>query len=364
MSNKHPGRTGLLHLGLGLACALQGVTIWVALRDMVPGGIESLVIPTVAALVVSIAFFFAWRYLIDHGSRSSDPYKRTGYIAIGLMLFGISVGATSWFMTSALAGDRAVRHHMNLYLAKATEQLSVDSANIDKESKIGPMLAKTAAKWRMLAEAERGGQHGKKGNGPIANAMDRSAAAAQQAQGDADNRIEEAKGFRDQANAVLREMTLLANDSSMGTSKGQQKFVEMTVRFSKASTDLENVTLTDLVDYIGIVTQEAKNSEVLRVAIEQTTTELHNYAKAVKDSKAKAERAVYMPVTKAAAVTEYADVAANGWVVAIALDSLPFLLLCLIMLTLGDKTNRHNDDDDLPGTRAPVEKPHLVAAAE
>lgn len=353
--NRHPGRkTALLHLGLALVCALQAVTIGFALKDMIPGGIEALVIPTVAALVVAISFFFAWRYLISHGSRSTDPYMRAGYVAIGAVLFGISVGATSWLMASTIAGDRAVRAHMNAYLAKATSQLSATTANIDKEAKIAPKLSQIAAKWRLLADAERGGKHGKQGDGPIASTMDRAARSAQQAQGEGEGRVETAKGLREQADIVLREMTLVANDSSVATAKGQQRFVEMTVRFSKATTDLENITLLDLADYVGIVTQEARNSEVLRVAIEQTTGELHSFVKGIKDSKVKPERAVYVPTTKAMAVTDYAAEAANGWVMAITLDALPFLLLCMIMLTLGDATNRRDDDDDMLGTGSVV----------
>src|SRR4051812_50113913 len=99
----HPGRrTGLLHLGLVLVCGLQAVTSGCPLKEMIPGGIEALIIPVVAALVVAVSFFFAWRYLIDQGSRSQDAYMRAGYIAIGFVLFGISVGATSWFMAATL----------------------------------------------------------------------------------------------------------------------------------------------------------------------------------------------------------------------------------------------------------------------
>jgi hypothetical protein len=234
---------------------------------------------------------------------------------------------------------------MNAYLNKASEQYGVVTGNIEREGRMAPKLTEIAAKWRLLADAERKGVHGQKGDGPNANTMDRAAAGAQQSGGEAYNRLEEAKRLRERADNLMHDMTLLANDTTVGTAKGQQRFVELSARHSKLLTDLDNLLFDDLAD-IGIV-NNVKNSEILRVALEQTTADLMQTGKGLREAHVKPERVVYEPITRAEAVIRYGDAAAGGWVMAIACDFMPFMFFLLIMLAMNDRSNRWMGDNEL-----------------
>src|SRR5262245_42653015 len=92
--------TGHLDVALALVTALQGVTIFFSLRELLGGGAEGTVIPAAGALVIGVAFWIAWHWLISVGPLSHNPLSRTLFIAIAGVLTAISVGTSSWFLAA------------------------------------------------------------------------------------------------------------------------------------------------------------------------------------------------------------------------------------------------------------------------
>jgi len=333
---RRTARTGVLDVGLGLICVFQAASVGFAFREMIPAGIEGLVLPTAAALLIGIALFFTWRYLLHVGPFSEEHSKRVMYVMIGATLFAISVATTSWFTTATITGDRAVRAHMNAYIAEANKRTGVVTSNLESERPMVGILLKSAAARRLLAESEENlGLAGKgKGTGPVSDMYRRTASNLQQTANVVENTLDKGKAEASKAKAMVDEMARIANSPGAASTEGQTAFVEAAVKHIRALSELSTVTSLPQVDLVGVV--EGGNASKVSTLDEETRA-LKDEAKRVKDAKVTLpiEKA-YVPITKSAAVADYPGVAAGGWVMSVALDSLPFLILLLLMVAISE----------------------------
>lgn len=252
-------RTGMLSVALAMVTALQAVTMFFALRDLLNGsGAESYAIPIGAGFVIGVAFWIAWHWLSRVGPLSHNPANRTMFVGIAAALTLVAICTTSWFVASAIGGSRAMQAHMQQYTAKANAQLDVLTGNAAAEQELTSTINDISAAWLGLADSEaRGNVSGSKGCGPKCDMYKRSAASFDALQNSVNARFSEFNTAKDKAVEVLTAMTKLASNDS--TPAGQGKFAGLAAELSQQYAKMNAMTALPLVGQSGIINVESKD---------------------------------------------------------------------------------------------------------
>lgn len=327
-------RTGTLSVALGLITALQGVSAFFGLRDLLPeGSVEAMVVPPAAAIVIAVAFWFVWHWLLSVVPLAHDPAKRTMGLMIASLLTLLSIGTTSWFIASAIGGSRAVQAHMNAYIADASRQLGALNANAAAEQSLTGLVSGIAAGWRGLAEAEakHGSVSGKPGAGPRADSLRRSAEDFEALQASINERFQAFEEARAKSDGQLAEMTKLANSPTASTVEGQTRFASLAARLYQDFSSMDRITALPLIEQRGRIQVEEKAGTVA-IRDEAQTKRLYDAARRIRSERKSVETHVYHPASKAVATLDHAGSVPGAWIVGVAFDVLPLLMLALLML--------------------------------
>jgi hypothetical protein len=111
---------------------------------------------------------------------------------------------------------------------------------------------------------------------------------------------------------------------------------------------------------VGIINFPSQGDEKARIFADEATKSLRKLAEDIAANREKVVIDGYAPISAGSAVVKYASFVAASWVVGIAIDLVPFILLLALMLFHAEARQPYvkrqefdNDDDDMPGT-APV----------
>ncbi len=335
---KRVQRTGTLSVALGLVTALQGISMFFGLRDLLPAGsIEAVLVPPAGAIVIAIAFWFVWHWLLLVVPLAHDPAKRSMGLMIGAILTAVSIGTTSWFIASAIGGSRAVQAHMNGYLNDASRQLGALNSNASAEQSLTGLISEIAAGWRGIAEAEarHGTVSGKPGAGPRADSLRRSAEAMDGLQASVNGRFHAFEEERSKTESLIADMTRLANSPVAATVEGQTRFADMAARLYQVFSSMERITALPLVEQTGRVQVEEK-AGIIATRDEAQTKRLVDAARRIKADRKPVEVHSYMPTSKAVATLDYASSVPGAWIVGVGFDLLPLVMLALLMLAFAE----------------------------
>ena len=331
-------RTGTLSVALGLVTALQGIAMFFGLRDLLPAeSMEAIVVPPAGAAVIAVAFWFVWHWLLSVVPLAHDPAKRSVGLLLGIVLTAISIGTTSWFIASAIGGSRAVQAHMNAYLADASKQLGALNANAAAEQSLTGLISEIAAGWRGVAEGEAkyGTVSGKVGFGPRADSLRRSAEAMDSLQSSVNDRFKAYEEERGRADALLADITKLANSPAASTVEGQSAFAALAARLYQGFAGMDHITALPLIEQAGRVNVEEKGG-VIAIRDEAQTRRLYESARRIKTDRRPVDARTYMPTSKAVATLDYAGSVPGAWIVGVAFDLLPVIMLVLLMVAYAE----------------------------
>jgi hypothetical protein len=330
--------TGTLSVALGLVTALQGFSMFFGLRDLLPvGSIEALLVPPAGAVVVAIAFWFVWHWLLLVVPLAHDPAKRAMGLMVGAVLTAVSIGTTSWFIASSIGGSRAVQAHMNAYVSDASRQLGLLTANAAAEQSLTGLISEIAAGWRGVAEAEarHGTVSGRAGAGPRADSLRRSAEAMDALQASVNGRFRAFEEERAKTETLIADMTRLANAPAASTTDGQTRFADMAARLYQAFAGMERITALPLVEQTGRVQVEEK-AGIIATRDEAQTKRLADAARRIRADRRPVELQTYLPTTKAVATLDHAGSVPGAWIVGVGFDLLPLVMLALLMLAYAE----------------------------
>ncbi len=329
-------RTGMLSVALAMVTALQAVTMFFALRDLLNGsGAESYAIPIGAGIVIGVAFWIAWHWLGKVGPLSHNPANRTMFVGIAAALTLVAICTTSWFVASAIGGSRAMQAHMQHYMAKANSQLEVLTVNAAAEQELTTTISDISTAWRVLADAEARGNvsaHGK-GCGRQCDMYKRSASAFDALQNSVNGRFSEFNTAKDRAIEILTAMSKLASNDS--TPAGQGIFARLAAELSQQYAKMNAMTALPLVGQSGIIEAE-RNNGVTTVRNEELTKKLQDRAAKIKAERKPLEQLSYNTTSKAPATLDHAYAVPGAWLVGVAFDLLPFIMFLMMMLAYSE----------------------------
>jgi hypothetical protein len=116
----------------------------------------------------------------------------------------------------------------------------------------------------------------------------------------------------------------------------QRDFIQKATEASATLSRLDRISsVVDAMNY-GMITVDNKAGD-LRVQIEQQTGELRGTAKTAEEKRKKIESPLYMPVSGAVAIIEYPLASPGAWIVGVAIDVVPFLMLLLLVLDAAEQ---------------------------
>jgi hypothetical protein len=335
---KRTQRTTTLAVALAIITALQGVSMFFGLRDLLPARTaEGVVIPLVVGAGVAIGFWFVWHWLLSVVPLTHAPARRALGVLAGAALTLISIGTSSWFIASAVGGSRAVQMHMNEYLSNAGHELGNLNANAAAEQSLTGLVSEIAAGWRGIAEREAkyGTVSGKTGEGPRTSVLRSAASSFEQLQQEINERFAEFGRARAQADATLADLTKLANSPAGATTDGQTRFSALAAGLYQQFAAMERISALPLVEQRGIVLVNETNGAVV-THDESQTKRLHGAVRKLQAERKPVSNEPYRPISKAMATLDYADSVAGPWIMGVGLDVIPFVMLLILLLAFSE----------------------------
>ena len=352
--NAHPHQTGQptgwFRVILVLVVACEAAAIFFGLRDLMqPGTLAAGAIPIITAIAVAGAFFLLWDHMCRSIPAYSTPGRRMAGLALGSVVMLATISASAWFIAAAIGGDTATRVHQDAYIALVQAELDKAPFNAKLDQTIYTKALEVQAAFRDETGREKnfGSQSGKVGDGAV-TALYRSVSDSMGKLARViDDKLTDSKETQKKALSLVKDMK---------QSTSQKEFVQKATDVSSLLNKLDNISaVQDAMNY-GVITVDTKNGD-LRMQVDNLTGELRRTAKATDDQRKKIEAPFYSPTTGALAIMEYPSASPGGWIVGIAIDIVPFLVLLLLMLTHAEHRDRMaaSEDSRIVSLRQPAE---------
>lgn len=181
---KHKIKNGsepLRYLRVAQGCAIVaslgvGFSSFWGLRDFFieQGGLIGWLLPMSLAAVVTVLVAFLWHMLLDLASEKRTSVQLALLSGAAVVLTALMIAISAQFVTSAIGGDAALRHHKEAYLTEATELASAleeQSRLTDRQLGQGSQVAGQLQTY-LRCEIERGCLSGRGGGeGPNTAAL-------------------------------------------------------------------------------------------------------------------------------------------------------------------------------------------------
>ena len=312
----------------------EAIAVFFGLKDLMqPGTLAGGVIPIITAIAVAGAFFLLWDHMCRSIPAFSTPQLRMAGLALGTVVMIATIAASSWFIAAAIGGDAATRVHQDAYIAKVQAELDKAPHNAKQDQSIYTKALEVQAAFRDETGREKkfGTQSGKVGDGAVTALYQSVSDSMGKLARIINGKVVDSEETQKKAQQLVKDMKQAAN---------QKEFVQKATEVAALLNKLDNISATqDAMNY-GVVTVDTKFGD-LRMQVDTLTGELRQTAKGTDDKRKKIEAPFYSPTTGALAIMEYPSASPGGWIVGIAIDIVPFLVLLFLMLTHADHRGRH-----------------------
>lgn len=336
---------------LGVLAVASGIYTYLGVTSLLDGtGTLSTLAALAYSIAVSTGIFVFWSYLLR-----LMPSVRSTRSVFGLMLSGLLgsaaiIAMSSWLNAAALAGGAAVEQH----LARTVQDYQTSLERANEIALSAQALQRNVAQTRQvlaaLAEQEAtGGLSGVAGRGAVFRLVQQKVAELEALEAQiAAQEAPIADAFAE-GNAILGRMRQLLVEQGP-VAERSVRFSEESVRLADVITRLRQLQVAPLVARAAAdlpaasvmpeldgasaairADQETTMGAVL-AAVETRAASLRTEAEAVMALPPPRET-TYTPISAADAVIRYAGSFVPSWAGAIAIDLLPAVLVCVLMVT-------------------------------
>ena len=274
-------------------------------------------LPVVAGVVAAAGFAGAWHVLIGVVTGMVRPTMLAGFFLAGLFITAIAVGASAQAIATALAGNSALSAELSTKVEDYNQALAEAHREGTRWSSLPGAALALSAGFKGQAESEASGFNGASGKGPryaklidISNSFNAVAAQLSAKLADAD-------ATRDAGNdalAIMRDAAARAD---------QTAFMEGAEGVTRAIATLNGVDPMAIVGSVGVVDVSETGFDV-----NDKTAAFHADAEQALDGRVQIDAPTFVPLSLGEATRrQMFGSAMHGWILAGAIDLLPFIFL-------------------------------------
>ncbi|WP_191060266.1 hypothetical protein [Geminicoccus harenae] len=315
------------------------------------GFASSWLIPIGAAIGLACLLSTSWHYVLGMSQRAQGAMISL-VLLLGGMVTGLAILTSSWWLTSALGGGVALRHHhqaqfdvLETALRKVQDQAGSDHAVLQEITAARNSLARLADD-----EAAIGALSGQMGVGPIARDLREMSAKLAEVQEAAGGIITSREDLIARARAQLDQ----ARQASLA---GDEP--EIARRLADAGKPAAEAARLNLADQAPIIHRTISSD---LAPVRTMVAQLRTAVREATEERKVVEIPQYQPMTRAEAVLHHAQHLKAAWAVSIALECLIFAMLCVLVVRAQLDRMYPPQDDDLDGG-TPIEVTTLRRAA-
>ncbi|MES2442495.1 MAG: hypothetical protein V4574_06660 [Pseudomonadota bacterium] len=322
-----------LALSFGLFDALSDHNFVVRLILSLGGG------AAIAALIG-----FGWKMLVGSAVAGNRDWQ-TATLGGVAGICGITVSA--WILATTIGGDEALQAHRSANL----DALNVQATRIERNGQLDQIVSDSvftaAVEVLQMAKAEtvNGLVSGiKSGRGQWALTLEAFATTLAEAGN-------EMRGVQDKRADLLKLFNKTAIEARFAASADDgARYEELAIKSARLLGDADRLQAYPKVSTLGagIMVTEAG------AEIAKTKTKLLEYATNAEAQWRRGEIPFYRPVSKHVATADQAGAVPGSWLIGVAFEILPLLLLCMILV-------RPRDSEGIP--EPPMIKPMTDTAA-
>jgi hypothetical protein len=326
-----------------VASIAASIAVFWGLRGVLAadGGLASWITPAAAAVALATLLGGGWHILMGMVPRAQGA-RVPIILGLGIGLTAVAIATSSWWLAAGLGGSTAVRHHHSRIFMETGAAASAILQQAEPEREVVQAVRLAQSTYQGLAEGEikEGRISGKAGPGRVS----RELTDAAQALGQQQTAMLDLIGRRESVVAAARAAL---QQAQRGSAAGNEAEVGAFVGDALAHlAEAQRLSVVDLAGSAGMV--QIGSSGLAR--LEEATARIAEVARRVRQDRKPIELPVWQPMGRAEAVIVYSDHVALAWVVAVAIDLMPLLLLGMLL------TARRQDEDDMHGandTRVP-----------
>ena len=339
----HLRHNSLIVAVIAFAACGAAVASFFGLRAlMATDGFEAWFIPLISASVIGAGLYGVWHKVVHVVPMLRDPGKRVLGTAIAGLLCIATIAISSWFIATSIGGDQAVRQHMASSIAAYEAQLRRAYDNALMEAGLIPDVLRLEAELSALAEEERrtGSLSGQVGAGEVVSTLTRAASGYLDLAGEMEAAQQEVARLHQKGMELIGEMQTQVSTEEGNNHDRQRQFAAAVVALQGVLTEIVQASRIDNVSRHGIVIVETTTAtSAQRIAIKNISTTMHELterltdeAERIRDNQILLEPITFMPQNPGMATWMYAGDVIGAWVVGIGIDTLPLILLLLLML--------------------------------
>ncbi|MEK0081950.1 hypothetical protein [Benzoatithermus flavus] len=354
------GLETIVHLALAAAAISAAVASFFGLRGAMDGAgaAERAIIPLVVSVAVAVGAWVLWHQLLRLARQPMVPHLRVLLLSLGLSLALVVAAMSAWWIAAAIGGSAALAYHEERHLEAVQKALDEAYEQRMREQKLQPVLSKSAAALRMAAEDERDGlgASGKAGDGVVARSI--VAAAADFDELAAGIRAALDRASTQHRDAMERLDAARRRIADLGPQAAQGEIAAATGQVARIVADLQSGYMASIVKQSGVVigsggpaasSSQRRALRELDLRLEKHTAEAHAAADRLLEAQRPVRVPAYEPTNAQLAVWNHANVVPGPWIVGIAVDFMPFvmlLVLCLQMAAVEQPQDRRTSEED------------------
>lgn len=307
-----------------MLCALFAATgMMVGIHDANPAA--GWVVPALAGIVGAVAFAAYWHWGIGSVVGVANPYRITAKFLLSAAVTALALAASAQGIAQGVAGHAAVIRELENRIEGYSKALDEAFVKGTAWNPLASAALSIDAGYRLLAQTEQAGQHDTgKGCGPRCAKYQEFAGAFHSAYERLTVLLDDAKVMRATGNGAITTLQQAAADGD------QNAFMVGTTDVNRAITDLNGIDPRPIINVTGVTNVDPGS---LKMEDDRPTKEFQALAKKLLDERQYVVKPTFAPISLGEATrSQMFGSAAHGWILAGAIDVMPFFFLIAVFL--------------------------------
>lgn len=281
----------------------------------------SFILPFSIAIVVAVGLGAGWHVVFAMGAQAVTTQTKSVAAAIGVCLVIVGMATSAHFLAAKIGGAPAIQTHQTIHLGKMHDAVGLVAQNKAKD--IGVVNKAKSGVSYLEGEAESEGKFGKYSGKPGYKGVYLDLKNAASSLREVHASLKKLSTKRQHLlNSARRELENAARAVAERDSAAFRKAVN---RAASLIADANQIRLSSIVSGLSLGSAGGDVGQIIRT----TASEISDKADEIEAGLEQVSIPVYVPMDAKTAVTTYPS--PLPWLMAILLETLPLLMLCLLL---------------------------------